>query len=190
MFVRRTGSVWGMVFVFYSRPLCVCPFWVHGKGRQRFCFYPSWPGGEQWSTVLAEGRTTVKSVRVGFTSNDKVAQLNLSSPKVLYVKTLSVLALSCISADGHDHSLPHQDTRLIVAALPRYAEMDRLAYKVLGLALNHLFYSRLRTSASSCSHTTHGSNIIHTGIAGIALGGEGGGLFLQKNSKLWKNCWS
>lgn len=136
--------------------------------------------GEQCSTVLAEGRTTVKSVRVGFMSTDKVAQFTLSSLKVLYVKTLSVLALNCISADGHGHFLAPQDTRLIVAALPRYAEMDRLAYKVLGLAVNHLFYRSLRTSAPSCSHTTHGSNSIHTGIAGTALGEEGDGLFLPK----------
>lgn len=67
-----------------------------------------------------------------------------------------------------------------MAALPRYAEMDRLAYKVLGLALNHLFYKNLRTSAPSCSHTTQGSNSIHTGIAVIALGVEGDGLFLPK----------
>lgn len=74
-----------------------------------------------------------------------------------------------------------------MAALPRYAEMDRLAYKVLGLALNHLFYKNLRTSAPSCSHTTQGSNSIHTGIAVIALG-VGDGLFLPKNSKQRKNC--
>lgn len=61
--------------------------------------------------------------------------------------------------------------------------MNRLTYKVLGLALNHLFYRSLRASAPSCSHTTQGSNSIHTGIA---LGVEGGGLFLPKNSKLWK----
>lgn len=72
-------------------------------------------------------------------STDKVAQFNLSIPKVLYVNTCSVLALSCISADGHEHFLAHQDTRLVAAALPRYAEMDRLAYKVLGLSLNHCF---------------------------------------------------
>lgn len=113
-------------------------------------------------------------------STDKAAQFNLSSLKVLCVNILSVLALSYKSADGHEHFLAHQDTRITVAALPRYAEMDRLAYKVLGLALNHLFYRSLRTSAPSCSHTTHGSNSNHTGIAGIALGGEGGGLFLPK----------
>lgn len=43
---------------------------------------------------------------------------------MLYVKTISVLAPISMSADGYADFLPAQETELLVAVLPRYAEMD------------------------------------------------------------------
>lgn len=38
-------------------------------------------GGDQCSTVLEEGKTIFRYVRVGFMITDKVAQFSLSSPR-------------------------------------------------------------------------------------------------------------
>lgn len=61
-------------------PVCLC-FLGTWEGEAEVLLMSFVPGGEQCSTVSAEGRTTVRYVRVGFMSTDKTAQFNLSSPR-------------------------------------------------------------------------------------------------------------
>ena len=68
------------VYILQQGPVCLC-FLGTWEGETEVLPISFLPGGEQCSTVLAEGRNTVRYVRVGFMSTDKVAQFNLSSPR-------------------------------------------------------------------------------------------------------------
>lgn len=88
-FCISSGCLWGEedrlcvrdgVYILQQSPVCLC-FLGTCEGETEVLLICFVPGREQCSTVLAEGRTTVRYVRVGFMSTDKVAQFNLSSPR-------------------------------------------------------------------------------------------------------------
>lgn len=67
------------VYILWQSLVCLC-FLGTWEGETEILLISFVPRGEQCSTVLAEGRTAVRYMRVGFMSTDKVAQFNLSSP--------------------------------------------------------------------------------------------------------------
>jgi len=68
------------VYGLQQGPVCLC-FLGIWEGETEFLLMSFIPGGEQCSAVSAEERTTVRYVREGFMSTDKVAQFNLRSPR-------------------------------------------------------------------------------------------------------------